>query len=448
MRLIFALLLLPVPALADDWPQYLGPRRDGIWRETGLRDKFPPAGPVVLWRHQCGMGYAGPAVTQGKVFLPDRVLGEGAANPDNPFAKASVTGTDRLLCLDEKTGEELWKFEHPVEYRVSYAAGPRCTPTVDGDITFWLDTMGDLFALETATGKKVWHTNYRKDYGAELPVWGFASHPLVDGDRLICLVGGSEGRGVVAFDKKTGKEVWHALTISGDPGYNSPVIFDVNGKRVLIVWHSHAVVGLNPETGKKLWQYDWEISAALTAPTARLADGSLLFLTGFYNGSLLLDIGGETPKVVWKSKSKGGQAAVEPDKTVDLHSIIPTPWIKGDHIYGICSYGELRCLELKTGKRVWMTREPTTGGPPARWANAFIIPHGDGERVFLFNESGELIICKLSPKGYVELDRAKILEPTNRYAAGRTVVWSHPAFADQTIFARNDKEIVAVSFKK
>jgi outer membrane protein assembly factor BamB len=448
MRLLVALLLLPFPALADDWPQYLGPKRDGIWRETDLRDKFPSAGPVVFWRQKCGMGYAGPAVTQGKVFLPDRVLGDGAANPDNPFAKTGVTGTDRLLCLDQKTGEELWKFEHPVEYRVSYAAGPRCTPTVDGDLVFWLDTMGDLFALETATGKKVWHTNYRKDYGAELPVWGFASHPLVDGDRLICLVGGSEGRGVVAFDKKTGKEVWHALTISGDPGYNSPVIFDVNGKRELIVWHSHAVVGLDPDTGKKLWQYDWEISAGLTAPTARLANGSLLFLTGFYNGSLLLDIRGETPKVVWKSKSKGGQAAVDPDKTVDLHSIIPTPWIKDDHIYGICSYGELRCLELMTGKRVWMTREPTTGGPPARWANAFIIPHGDGDRVFLFNELGELIIARLSPKGYEEIDRAKLLEPTNRYAAGRTVVWSHPAFADKTVFARNDKEIVAVSLKK
>lgn len=448
MRTSFLWFFFALSALADDWPQYLGPKRDGVWRESGLRDKFPPAGPNVLWRQKCGMGYAGPAVAQGKVFLPDRVLGDGAANPDNPFAKASVTGTDRLLCLDEKTGDLVWKFEHPVEYRVSYAAGPRCTPTVDGDLVYWLDTMGDLFALETNTGKKVWHKNYRTDFGAELPVWGFASHPLVDGDRLICLVGGSEGRGVVAFDKRTGKEVWKALTIAGDPGYSSPVIFEVNGKHVLIVWHSHAVVGLDPDTGKKLWQHDWEIKAALTAPTARLAKGSLLFLTGFYNGSLLLDIGGETPRVVWKSKSKGVEASVHPDNSLDLHSIMPTPWIKDDHIYGVCSYGELRCLELTTGKRVWMTRQPTTGGPPARWANAFIVPHGDGERIFLFNESGEMIIARLSPKGYEELDRAKLLEPTNRYAAGRTVVWSHPALANQTVFARNDKEIVAVSFKK
>lgn len=448
MRLLLALLFSPLAALADDWPQYLGPQRDGVLRETGIREKFPAAGPPVLWRHKCGMGYAGPAVTQGKVFLPDRVLGAGSQNPENPFARASVTGIDRLLCLDQKTGDEIWKFEFPVEYRVSYPAGPRCTPTVDGDLVFWLDTMGDLFALETKTGKKVWHKNYRTDLGAELPVWGFASHPLVDGDQLICLVGGSEGRGVVAFNKKTGDVVWKALTISGDPGYNSPVIFEVNGKRQLIVWHAQAVAGLEPETGKKLWQYDWKISNSLTAPTARLAKGSLLFLTGFYNGSILLDIGGDSPKVVWKSKAKGVQASVLPDNTVDLHSIMPTPWIKDGYVYGICSYGELRCLELMTGKRVWMTREPTTSGEPGRWANAFITPIADTDRAFLFNEKGELIIARLSPKGYEEIDRAKLIDPTNRYAAGRTVVWTHPAFADQAIFVRNDKEIAAFSLKK
>jgi outer membrane protein assembly factor BamB len=444
-----ALLLVPAFAMADDWPQYLGPKRDSIWRETGILDKFPSRGPEVLWRKPCGMGYAGPAVTQGKVFLPDRVLADGAKNPDNPFGRTGVRGTDRLLCLDEKTGEQLWKIEHPVEYRVSYAAGPRCTPTVDGDLLYWLDTMGDLFALETNTGKKVWTKNFRTDFGAELPVWGFAAHPLVDGDKLICLVGGSEGRGVIAFNKKTGDVVWKALTTRGDPGYNSPVIFEINGKRVLIIWHSHAVVGLEPDTGKKLWQYDWDIASALTVPGVRLVGKSLLFLSAFYNGSLLLDVGGETPQVVWKSKSKGNQAAVMPDNTLDLHSIMPTPWIKDDHIYGICSYGELRCLELKTGKRVWMTRAvTTTDGAPARWANAFIVPHGDGERAFLFNEQGELIIARLTPSGYEEIDRAKLLDPTNRYAAGRTVVWSHPAFADRTVFARNDKEIVAVSLRK
>jgi outer membrane protein assembly factor BamB len=448
MRLsLLALLAVPFALSADDWPQWLGPKRDGIWRESGILDQFPEGGPKVLWRAPCGIGYAGPAVAQGKVFLPDRILGDGAKNPDNPFARTGVRGKDRLLCLDQGTGKELWTFGHEVEYRVSYPAGPRCTPTVDGSLVYWLGTMGDLYALDTNTGKPVWEKHFLKDYKSDVPVWGFAAHPLVDGDKLICLVGGSRAPGVVAFDKKTGKEVWKALQIGGDPGYNSPVIFEVNGKRVLIIWHAHAVVGLDPETGKKLWDYPWEIQAALTTPTVRLVNKSLLFLTSFYNGSLLLDIGGESPKVVWKSKSKAGQAAVMPGNTLDLHSIMPTPWIKDDHVYGICSYGELRCLELMSGKRVWESHAPTAG-KSARWANAFLTPHSGSDRVFLFNEKGELIIARLTPKGYEEIDRARILAPTNPYAAGRTVVWSHPAYADGTVFVRNDKEIVAVSLKK
>jgi outer membrane protein assembly factor BamB len=443
--LIAAVFAIPLPVLADDWPGWLGPQRDGYWRETGIVDKFPAGGPKVLWRHECGMGYAGPAVAQGKVFLADRILGEGASNPDNPFGRSNVPGRDRLLCLDEATGKELWKYEYTVEYRVSYAAGPRCTPNVDGDLVCWLGTMGELIALDVKTGKPVWQQHFVKDFGANVPVWGFAGHPLIDGDKLICLVGGSEGRGVVALDKKTGMLIWKALTIAGDPGYNSPVIVDVNGKRVLIVWHSQAVVGLDPETGKKLWDYAWQIQAALTAPTARLVNKSLLFLTSFYNGSLLLDIAGETPKVVWKSKSKGGQAAVMPENTVDLHSIMPTPVIKDDHIFGVCSYGELRGLELMTGKRLWETHAATSG-KSARWGNAFLVPNGD--RVFLFNEKGELIIARLTPKGYEEVDRAKILDATNKYSQGRMVVWSHPAFANRNMYARNDKEIVAVSLRK
>ena len=131
---------------------------------------------------------------------------------------------------------------------------------------------------------------------------------------------------------------------------------------------------------------------------------------------------------------------------MDLHSIMPTPLIEGDHIYGVCSYGELRGLELMTGKRLWETHAATVG-KSAPWGECVPDP-ATAIAMFLFNEKGELIIAKLSPKGYEEIDRAKILEPTNKYAAGRTVVWSHPAFANQSMYARNDKEIVAVSLKK
>lgn len=443
IRLGVLALTLCSTAMADEWPQWLGPKRDGVWREKGIVDELPKEGPKVLWKHKVGMGYAGPAVTGGKVFLPDRFLDEGTTNPNNPFAKTAVKGKERLLCLDEKTGNELWKVEYPSEYRISYAAGPRCTPTVDGDFVFHLGAMGDLYCLKVADGAIVWKKNYIKDYEAPLPVWGFSSHPLVDGDLLICLLGGSKG--VVAFDKKTGSEKWASLSINGDAGYCPPVIYDINGKRQLIIWHTHAVVSLDPATGKKNWQYDWEISNALTAPMPRLVNKTQIFLTSFYNGSLLIDAATDTPKVIWKSKSKGGQSAVLPDNTVDLHSIMPTPIIQGDHIYGVCSYGELRCLELLTGRRVWMTHQPITGKSD-RWGNAFIIPHED--KYFLFNELGELIIAKFSPEKYTEISRAKILAPTNKMALGRPVVWTHPAFANQTMFVRNDLEIVAVSLKK
>ena len=446
--LVFGLLIVsPLAARADDWPQWGGPKRDCVWRETGILDKFPDGGPKALWRTPIGAGYAGPAVADGRVYVTDRLLADGAQNPKSAFdRKTIVKGVERVLCLDEKTGKEIWKHEYACPYQVSYPAGPRCTPTVDGGKVYTLGTMGDLICFNAKNGEVIWKHNFPKEYDAIVPQWGFAASPLIDGDRLICLAGGSDNRMVMAFDKNTGKVIWTSQPTTKDFGYCPPVIFNVGKMRQLIIWHSSAVVGLEPETGKRLWRQPFEVAAALTAPMPRLADGNLLFVTSFYNGSMLMKLDTDKPgvSVVWKSKSKGGQSAVMPQNTTDLHSIMPTPWIQNDYIYGVCSYGEFRCLELKTGKRIWETHQPTTG-KSTRWGNAFIIPQGD--RFFLFNELGELIIAKLSPEGYKEIDRAKILEPTNKMP-GRPVVWSHPAFADKCMFVRNDKEIVCVSLAK
>ena len=430
---------------ADDWPQFLGPKRDGVWRETGIVDEFPKK-PAYVWRKPVGQGYAGPAVANGKVFITDLVPADNAVLPKSGFGKSKIGGKERVLCLDEKTGDLIWKHEYDCTYTVSYPGGTRCTPTVDGDRVYTLGTMGDLFCLDVNKGGIIWKKNFVADYDANVPLWGFASHPLIDGEKLICMVGGSEGRGVIAFNKKTGKEIWKAVTIAGDLGYSVPVIYPVgkNAVRQLIIWHPAAVVGLNPETGKRIWEVKWEIRAGLTAPMPRLVEDDKLFLTSFYNGSMLLHLDADKASVIWKSKSKGNQDSVNPDKTVDLHSIMPTPVIKDGYIYGVCSYAEFRCLKLDTGERVWATYEPTNG-KSTRWGNAFIVANQD--RYFLFNELGELIICKLTPEKYTELSRMKILEPTNAMA-GRNVVWSHPAFANKNCFARNDKEIVCVSLAK
>ncbi len=441
-----ALGLLATTSLlhADDWPQWLGSKRDGIWREKGIINKFPAGGPKVVWRAPLGAGYTGPAVADGKVFLMDRVTPTGKPGPE---------GTERVVCLDEKTGKELWKHEYDCTYRIAYNAGPRCTPTVDGDRVYTLGAMGDLRCLDVAKGTLLWSKNFVKDYNAPIQTWGFASHPLVDGDRLICLTGGSDDRLVVAFDKKTGKEIWASQSSGGSFGYSPPVIYEFGDRRQLIIWHSKAVVGLEPQTGKRLWKVDFEVKADLTAPMPRKVGEDGLFVTSFYNGSMLLKVDADKAVVVWRSMAKGER----PDQTTDLSSIIPTPVVDGKFIYGICSYGQLRCIEATTGKRVWETMKATRGedtppkvaaeptpAPSERWSNAFLIPHGD--RYFIFNEQGDLIIAKLSPEGYEEIDRARIIEPTNGQAGrGRKVVWVHPAFANQCIFVRNDKEAVCLS---
>lgn len=449
---VLALALLTDPAgllRADDWPQWLGPQRDGVWRETGILEKFPTQGLTARWQVPIGGGYAGPAVANGRVVVTDRRLAKGAEDPSDPFKRTKSPGKERILCLEEASGKLLWKHEYDVKYEISYPCGPRASPVISGGRVYTLGAMGDLLCLDLETGKVIWSKNFPKDYEARVPVWGFAAHPLLDGDKLICLVGGKDGI-VMAFDAATGKEKWSSLAFenaASELGYCPPVIFNVGGARQLIIWHPEAVSGLNPETGKQYWSQPFRLKANLSVPTPRL-EGNQLLVTSFYNGSMLLELAKDKPdlvKVVWKSAGKGET----PEKTDNLHSIMPTPFIRDGHIYGVCSYGELRCLRLDDGKRVWQdmratatANQPADRKPTERWGNAFLTPNGD--RWFLFNEKGDLIIARLSPKGYEEVDRTHLLEPTGG-AAGRKVLWSHPAYANKCIYVRNDKEIVCFS---
>jgi outer membrane protein assembly factor BamB len=442
---------------ADDWPQWLGPQRDGVWREKGLLDKFPAAGPKRLWKTPIGEGYAGPAVADGFVYVFDRVRAKGAENPKSGFDKRQVEGKERILCLDQKTGDIVWSYDYDCTYQVSYGSGPRTTPIVSGGKVYTLGAMGHLVCLDARKGHKIWAKHLPTEYSMQVPMWGFAGHPLLDGNRLICLVGGN-GSVAVAFDKDTGKELWKALSAK-EPGYAPPMIYTFGGKRTLVLWSAESVNGLDPETGKVYWSQPFgsqkvgggkvQVKAGMSIPTPRQI-GDDLYVSCFYDGSLMLHINGNQPPTVLWTRTKP-VVDPEPTETEQLHCVMSTPAIRDGHIYGICSYGELRCLDLKTGKRLWETYA-TTGGKALRWGNAFIVQLGDGsDRYILFNEMGELILCRLTPEKYIEISRAKIIEPTNKMAAGgfgganRIVVWSHPAFANRCVYARNDSEIVCVS---
>lgn len=436
-RILLSCLLLLLSMLqvrSDDWPQWMGPQRDGIWRETGILEKFPAGGPKVLWRSKVSWGYAGPAVADGLVYVPDYWTSDDVRKASQPFRpKTPLKGKERLLCLDAQTGKQVWKYEYDCIYTVSYPVGPRCTPTVVDGKVYFLGCEGHLSCLDAKTGTVLWKKDFQKDYDAKTPIWGFCGHPLVEGKTLYCVVGGKDAL-VVAFDKDTGKQLWKALN-ANEPGYCPPTLITAGGTRQLLIWDPQQIHSLDPKTGKSYWSAELTPNYAMSIMAPRQL-GNYLFAGGIGGKALLLELASDKPAVkeVWRGTA--GKA---------VYPVNSTPILEEGTIYGVDQPGQLRAVDLQTGDRLWETTKPTTGDKPASSGTAFLVKNGD--RFFLFSEKGELILARLDRKAYTEIDRWKMLETTS-FAFGRDVVWSHPAFANKCVFARNDKEIVCVSLAK
>jgi outer membrane protein assembly factor BamB len=206
------LALFSVSVFADDWPHWNGPKNDGRWHETDIIDEFPQQGPSVIWRKSIGSGYAGPSVVGDRLFVMDRTIPvepvdekkDGTKVENNIRAAGEIPGGERIRCLDAKTGEEVWSHTYDCPYKIAYPTGPRCTPTVDGDQVYCLGAMGKLVCLTTRDGKILWEKELTKVYDTKPPIWGYASHPIVDGGNVIVPVGG-KGSGVVALNKDHGR---------------------------------------------------------------------------------------------------------------------------------------------------------------------------------------------------------------------------------------------------
>ena len=453
--ILITLLLTAVTAVfADDWPQWGGPRRDGVWREDGIVDVLTTGALSLRWRAPLGAGYSGPAVTGGRVFVMDRPQSAPLPLPPSADAKkkkqgprASV-GNERVVCLSDTTGEILWTCEYPTTYTIGYPSGPRVTPTVDGGRVFTLGAMGDLHCLEAETGRVLWRKNAMRDYGAKPPTWGWASNLLVDGQRLIGMIGG-EGSAVVAFDTRDGRELWRALT-ARQIGYCPPMIFELCGRRQLVIWHGEALNGLEPETGRVLWSvpFDTKSGMAISVPAVK---NDRIWVSCQMAGAMMVDLSGglDNPRIVWQH-STGAKPEI-PFATAGLNTVMSTLLWRDGYLYGVSLYGEFACLKADTGERVWTTLAPTSGGtePRDRWSTAFLIPHQN--RILIFNELGDLIAARLSSQGYEELSRVHLIDADMLPGAGpktRRVVWSHPAFANRSVYARNDHELLCVSMRQ
>ena len=437
---------------ADDWPQWRGADRLGIWTETGIVDEFPDQGLTVQWRTPVNGGFSGPAVADGRVFVLDYLETPGSRTMD---------GTERILALSEETGEVLWSHEWPTTYRMlmfTYATGPRATPTVDADRVYISGATGMIFCLDVETGNVLWQKNSVEEYDTYVPVWGTSSAPLIDGDLAIFLIGGEPDALVMAFDKHTGDEVWRALPSNTEMGYAQPLIIEAGGVRQLIIWHPQGLASLDPVTGEPYWQEPFDGRAGMTVADA-VRSGSYLLVSGFYSGSMMMRLASDRPDAtaLWKGESnRQVRSGVEVRETAGLHSVMTTPLVIGDYIYGIGSHGEVRGLDARTGARLWEREGLTTRN---RWGSAFMVKHED--RYFVYNENGDLIIVQFTPEGYTEIDRTHVLNPTSRAGYGgaragtarrhrhgnsdRLVVWSHPAYANRHIVLRNDEEVIRVS---
>jgi outer membrane protein assembly factor BamB len=407
---------------SQDWPDWRGVNRDGIWIETGIVKKFDSGKITQKWSVPVGSGYSGPTVSKRKVYLADLIK-----NPSQ---------TEGVLCFDEKSGKKIWEFRYPCEYTgVGYPAGPRASVVINNGKAYSLGTMGNLFCFDAEKGNVIWQKDLNREYEIRMPTWGISATPLITGDKVILQISGSNNACVIALDKNTGKEIWRNL--EDIAAYSAPILIEKNGKKVVVVWTEDSLAGLNPETGEVFWRFPWKTGSGMSIATPVLYNDHI-FVSAFYSGSLLVKLGNDytSAKKVWQRSGESER------KTDALHCVMNTPLIINDFIYGVDSYGELRCLELATGNRIW---EDLTAVKKDRWANIHFVQNGN--KTWMFNEQGELIISELSPSGFKEISRAKIIEPTKEQLP-RGVTWSHPAFANKHVFIRNDRELVCIDLSE
>jgi outer membrane protein assembly factor BamB len=421
--LLLGILLLFMSAngqknnLSPEWNQWRGADRSGTWYggpavEFLTKERIKP-----VWEADIGSGYSGPTVSGGKVYVMDL-----------------QKGSERILCFDAADGSQLWSHAYPVSYSVGYPTGPRASVLVHGGKAYSWGTMGHLFCLDAENGKVVWEVNAVDQYDSRIPIWGLASNPILLNDQLIVQIGGTSGAGIVAFDKDTGRETWRAL--EDEASYSSPLLINQAGKEVLVFWTGESITGLNPKNGNIYWSLPFVPGKMIINIADPVYQEPYMFLSGFYDGSYLVKINQESLSAELVYHRSGSS-----EKNTDaLHCCISTPIIEEGYIYGIDSYGEARCLNLKTGDRIW---EDLSLVPKARWANVHLVRQGD--KVWGFNEIGELLLGKFAPSGYRDLGRVKIIDPVRISPNPRNgVTWAFPAFSGPFVFVRNDSKLVCI----
>ncbi len=398
--------IVPLKAISiqtEDWNQFLGPHRDGVYRGEYKRSDWDSSVPERLWSLDAGDGFAGPVVAQDRVYLFHRIEGE-----------------ERVDCLDFATGKLIWKSGYPAEYRDDFGfdPGPRSAPTVDISlgVLVSLGANGDLQCLDLTTGERRWKVQTRKDFGADKGFFGMVSSPLIWKDLAILNIGGASGNGVVAFDLKSGTKRWSQT--SDEAGYSSPILVSWEDKETVFSWTREALVALEPGSGKILARYPFRsrMSASVNAATPLHVAQNRIFLTASYaTGAVLLNWdGSEKLETIWASDDK-------------LSSHYATPVQSGSRLFGYHGrqeYGpELRCIDWTTGEVIWK-RNRFGAGSVLRW----------NDEILALDERGTLWALSAVADEFKVLGRVQISGSESR---------AMPALSKGVVVARDNKNLVA-----
>lgn len=399
---------------ARDWPQWQGPGRAGVWSSVRLPRRLDPGGVEKLWSAEVGGGFSGVVVVGDRVLTMDRV-GPGEE--------------ERVLCLDRNDGSLLWTHRYAAPYGdLDWGKGPRATPAVEGGEVFTLGAVGRVSCLSLTDGKPRWSLDLQKRFGGKQPTWGHSASPLVVGDLVYLQAGGQAGATVVALDRRTGRERWRAL--EDRPGYSSPVMARVGSTDLLLVWTADRLVALDPRTGEEIWGVAFRTSSYDVAIISPVFDGSRLFVSGYWDGALACSLQhGRGPEELWRSRR--------------LSCLMSTPLWSGDHLYVLDKRDGLLCVHWPSGKVAWSDQHRLT--PRGRNPHAALVWAGEdrsgksvGGSAAAVNAVGELVLLNLTPDGFEDRGRARIIE------AGDAPLWAHPAFSGQEVFVRSQRELACV----
>jgi outer membrane protein assembly factor BamB len=410
MRLLYLSFLwaaITIPAAgSDSWHQWRGPNRDGVSLETGLMQQWPAEGPSLAWKISgLGAGYSSVSVVGGKIFT----MGDG---PDSSL----------VIALDEATGKTIWSSPVGKPGGGGGYPGPRCTPTFDDGLVYAIGQYGDLVCLQAETGKEVWRKHLVNDFGGKMMSgWGYSESPLVDGGKLLCTPGGGQGT-VVALDKKTGALVWRSSEVKDTAAYTSIVAAEIGGRKQYVQFTDSSVFGLNPDSGKLLWQGSRKGRTAVI-PDPIVHQDHVYVTSGYGIGCSLF-------KISRAGEQFEAAEAYSNRVMVNHHGGVI---LRGDHLYGYSDGKGWTCQEFKTGEAAWAERDKLGKGS---------IAYADG-RLYLRAESGRgtVVLIEPSPEGFVERGRFDQPDRSDKHS------WPHPVIANGKLYLRDQGLLLCYEIK-